>query len=258
MNARFLALATLLPLLFCHVTAEAQDTETVIAQVDVSGPIGPALTRNVTLPPFDTENGTRVLTGVQLLPSTLTALSDFEVEYTGPFPSNETIRVDAVTDYNIVFPGSIQLAQDRDISGDAGFSADGPITFDGAIDATDTIPITSFSNTADYEGSNPLIMSTNFDSRLSFTVITGIRSRWMVRDGDVRITGNLRFRYTFSRVPCNPVDIADPIGTINQDDILQLVSLIEQDDPQADLNGDGNVDFFDCLTGLTFADEGCP
>jgi hypothetical protein len=236
----------------------AQSTEQVSVAVDVSGPIGPALSRNLQLPAFDEMGGSRQLTGVRLLSSVLTARHEFQVIYTGPFPSNEVIRVDAVTPYNFIFPGNLMFASDRVFADDASFGADGPITFDGVIQDNDTLPATDFPNAADFIGSGFITFPIEFESDLTFEVIRGNRSRWSIDADHIEITGTLQFRYTFTNLVCSPADFAAPFGTLDEADKLELVLRVGQQDAAADLNADGSVDFFDVVEGLRLIDEGCP
>lgn len=64
---------------------------------------------------------------------------------------------------------------------------------------------------------------------------------------------------TFSQVGgCSVVDLSEPYGQLNFFDVSAFLALLTNQDPLADLNGDGQYNFFDVSGFLSLYAQGCP
>ena len=58
--------------------------------------------------------------------------------------------------------------------------------------------------------------------------------------------------------PCQPADISEPYGELDFFDVSGYIVQITNQDPAADLTGDGTIDFFDVSAYLALYAAGCP
>ena len=90
--------------------------------------------------------------------------------------------------------------------------------------------------------------------RLSFTDARGIASDLVTSHTATNEAGAV---FLLPTEPCETADLVAPFGVLDSADVLEAVSLIETDDPRADLNQDGRVELFDLVTLLRLYDAGC-
>ena len=57
---------------------------------------------------------------------------------------------------------------------------------------------------------------------------------------------------------CNEADLAEPFGALNFFDISAFLSAFSDNDPSADITGDGTFNFFDISAYLSVFSAGCP
>jgi len=57
---------------------------------------------------------------------------------------------------------------------------------------------------------------------------------------------------------CNEADLAEPFGSLNFFDISAFLSAFSDNDPSADITGDGTFNFFDISAYLSIFSAGCP
>ncbi len=64
---------------------------------------------------------------------------------------------------------------------------------------------------------------------------------------------------TFSQLGgCSPADLAEPFGSFNFFDVSAFLSFFIEQDPRADITGDGQYNFFDVSSFLGLFSQGCP
>ena len=76
--------------------------------------------------------------------------------------------------------------------------------------------------------------------------------------GDFTTAGGIGASRVASYACDCPADLAPPYCTMDFYDVLAYLSLLAASNPQADLNGDGVIDFFDILVFLNYFNGGCP